>query len=159
MTDLVPIEGQLLPKTGRPSKKHPDLIDEICARLATGEPLAVICREEYMPHPSTVRDWMAADADLSRRIAHAREDGEDQIAAKTQEIVLAPPVMTMTEHGEKVDTGDVALRKVQADHLLKLLSKWNPKRWGEKLEVEHSGKIELSDRLRAARERAGIDRS
>jgi len=129
--------------TGRPSKFTEELFEAICERVAQGETLAAICREPGMPHPSTFRDWANSDESLSRRFGRAREDGEDAIAEKSREIVLAPAVMTLTEHGEKVDAGDVALRKVQSEHLLKLLAKFNPKRWGDRTQHEHTGKLTL----------------
>ncbi len=123
-------------KGGRPSKYTPKLVEDICARLAKGEPLAVICRDEGMPHPSTVRDWMDAKPDVSRLIARAREDGEDWIAAEclaiaedgSQDYVLA-------KTGPILDTEHVSRSKLRIETRLKLLAKWNPRKWGEKVAV------------------------
>lgn len=119
----------------RPSKYSPELIEAICERLSKGEPLAQICRDQGMPHPSTVRDWMAANEEVSRAIARAREDGEDVIAAEVLEIVDAVPERVDTKFGSQVDSGDVANRKMRAEYRLKLLAKWNPRRWAERIDV------------------------
>lgn len=123
---------------GRPSLYTPELLTEICKRLSNGEPLAQICRSEGMPHDDTVRDWMAHETlgpVVAPAIARAREQGEDAIALEALAIIDEPPAMVATQFGEKVDAGDVALRKVRFDGRMKLLSKWNPRRWGDKLEL------------------------
>jgi hypothetical protein len=120
---------------GRPSLKTTELVATICERLAMGEPLAAICRDEGMPHPSTVRDWMAADADVSRAIARAREDGEDWLAAECLEIADdgRRDYETKEDGREVVDHDHIQRSKLRIDTRLKLLSKWNPKKYGERL--------------------------
>lgn len=128
---------------GRPSKRTPELIAEICERLSKGEPLAVICRDEHMPCTATVRNWIDEDEGVSSAIARAREDGEDAIVQDAMDQIDADPAMISTQFGEKVDPGDVALRKLRFESRLKLLSKWNPRRWGDRIEHEHKGKVTL----------------
>jgi hypothetical protein len=139
---------------GRPSLKTAELVETICERLAKGEPLAAICRDDGMPHPSTVRDWMSADADVSRAIARAREDGEDWLAAECLQIAdtpvegtfekYEPVVIDNPDDPELPQTTELRLverkledmlghRKLQIETRLKLLSKWNPKKYGERL--------------------------
>lgn len=108
---------------GRPSKYSPELVEAICARLKQGEPLAQICRDKGMPDPSTVWDWQQSKPDVAQSIARAREIGEDVIAADCLRIV------------DNTDE-DPASRRVRADTRLKLLAKWNPKRWGEKVQQD-----------------------
>lgn len=112
--------------TGRPTKRTPELVDEIISRIANGEFLAVICREEGKPHRSTFMDWVEADPDLSRRYARARDDGEELILLSTVAI-----------SDDRED--DPASRRVRVETRLKALAKFNPKRWGERQAVEHSG--------------------
>ena len=108
-------------KVGRPSKYTPELVTEICERLSKGEPLAAICREPRMPGCRTVYDWADADEVISAAIARARDEGEEAIAVDC--LTIADDV---EEHP--------ASRKVRVDTRLKLLAKWNPKRWGDKLQ-------------------------
>lgn len=134
-------------KGGRPSLYSPELIERICERLSRGEPLAAICRDEGMPAYRTVKDWQDKMPDVSAAIAHARESGEDWIAAECLQIADTPcPGVMLVE--EPNEAGEIVVverrtadmihhRKLQIETRLKLLAKWNPKKWGDK--VEHSG--------------------
>ncbi len=145
---------------GRPSLKSPELVEAICARLATGEPLAAICRDEGMPAYRTVKDWQDSDPEVSAAIARAREAGEDTLAAECLAIADTPVVgerRKETADGVEIVTEDMlGHRKLQIETRLKLLAKWNPKKWGERVAVDHGVQDSLADRLKAARERAGI---
>lgn len=120
---------------GRPSKFTPELAKEIAQRLSAGEPLAVICREERMPCDDTVRMWAERDAAFSRDIASARLDGFNAIAWRLRE----------TARGQGESTKDVARDKLIIETDLKLLSKWDPKRYGDKLDLNTtvSGEIKI----------------
>src|SRR4051794_21605109 len=59
---------------GRPSRYSEKIATEICDRLAAGESLNAICRDEHMPHERTVRRWAIEDHEgFSPRYACARE--------------------------------------------------------------------------------------
>ena len=103
-----------------------DVTKEICERLSTGEPMAVICRDKHMPSVTTVWNWTQADPAVAESIARAREDGFDAIAQKALEIA------------DDTD-GDPQRDRLRVDTRLKLLAKWDPKRYGDKTAVEHSG--------------------
>ena len=123
--------------TGSDSKRTQAITDDINARLSKGEPLAVICRTEGYPHPDTVRNWMLADPALAQSIARAREAGEESIAADC--LLIADDATGDYRMGEKsilVDTDHIQRAKLRIDTRLKLLAKWNPKKWGDKLDVD-----------------------
>ena len=120
------------------------MVDDILARLSNGEPLAAICRTEGYPHPSTFRDWVNADEELSRRFARARADGFDAIAEEALEIADQEPEYARSEKASHVDTGEVAHRKLRIETRLKLLAKWDPKRYGDKLELAGDAKAPLT---------------
>lgn len=140
---------------GRPSKKTPELCAEICARLSKGEPLAVICRDEHMPETRTVSDWKAADVEFSAEFARARDDGYDAIAAECLRIADATEHDTVMvgsgEHKrEAANTEWISRSKLRVETRLKLLAKWDPKRYGEKQQVEHSGSMTLEQLVHAS---------
>lgn len=108
-------------RPGRPSKYSKELVADICNRLSEGEPLAAICRDDGMPDPSTVWDWQQIKPEVSQAIARAREIGEEVIAAGCLDIAD-----DLRDHP--------ASRRVRVETRLKLLSKWNPKKWGERLQ-------------------------
>lgn len=129
---------------GRPTIRTPEMVDDIIERLSNGEPLAAICRTPGYPHPSTFRDWVNTDEELSRRFARAREDGFDAIAEEAVEIADQEPGYATSEGGSRVDPGEVAHRKLRIETRLKLLAKWDPKRYGDKLELAGDPKAPLT---------------
>jgi hypothetical protein len=126
---------------GRPSKFKPELIEAICERLSKGEPLAQICRDEGMPGVQTIADWSKQREDVSVSIARAREAGEEQMALDCLNIAdNNGKDMRVLESGVAVVDSDVVPRaKLRIDTRLKLLAKWNPKKWGDKVDVTSGG--------------------
>ena len=119
-------------RTGRPSKYTPELAREITERLSEGEPLRQICRDDHMPEWRTIYDWMLRDEFLSTAIAKARELGQDAIAEDILNEINAEPERILSEGGGRIDSGYVQLIRARADIKLKLLAKWNPKRYGDR---------------------------
>lgn len=137
-------QGQKAPPKprGRPSKFTPEIADEICARLAEGEPLRQICRDPHMPNWSTVYDWMDSDKAFSQRIARARERGEEAIAAECLDIADHAKNDWMEANGQdsegyRLNGEHIQRSKLRIETRLKLLAKWNPKKWGEKVDLNH----------------------
>lgn len=128
------------PVRGRPSLYTPELAQEICDRLSKGEPLAKICRDEHMPSVRTVGNWKLSDEDFSSSIAHAREEGEDNIAADCMGIADdSSGDYTEGENGPIYNAEHVQRSKLRIETRLKLLAKWNPKKYGDKITQEHTG--------------------
>lgn len=132
-------KGESAPKRApKPAKENADKLKAIiCQHIAEGIPLREICRtKKDMPAWRTVYDWMEADESFAASIARARDIGGDAIAEQTIELIDALP-----ERGPdgKIDPGWVAHQKLRAEHRLKLLAKWNPKKYGEKVTAEHTG--------------------
>ncbi len=131
---------------GRPSLYKPEIVAEICDRLSRGEPLATMCNEQaHLPAWRTVYDWMDADPVISAAIARAREAGEAVIGADCLQIADTPQegVETVIKPDGSVEVrrGDMlGHRKLRIDTRLKLLAKWNPKNWGERVHQEITGK-------------------
>lgn len=124
---------------GYPSKYDPRTVDAICERLARGEPLAHICRSEGMPNQRSVYRWMEVMPDVASRIARAREDGEDAIAADCLAIADdSREDFRMGERGTVVETDSVARAKLRVWTRLELLKKWNPRKWGDKQVLDHT---------------------
>lgn len=126
---------------GRPTLYTSELANEICERLGEGEPLRQICRDERMPHWTTVYDWKASNEEFSLRIARAREAGHDAIASDCLQIADDGLNDTyMDEDGNKrTDTDVIQRSKLRIETRLKLLAKWDPKRYGDKVDINHGG--------------------
>ena len=131
-------------KRGRPSTYSEKAADEICARLSDGEPLRQICRDDRMPAWRTVYSWLEANEDFSARFARARNLGFDAIAEEALEIADTPAEgesrKVRADGKEEVTHEDMlGHRKLQIETRLKLLAKWDPKRYGEKMKQEITG--------------------
>lgn len=122
--------------TGRPSIRTDAIVDDVIARVSKGEPLASVCRTPGYPATVTWYDWMKADEDLSERFARAREAGFDAIARDALQIADDEP--GTTPQGT-VDGAEVMNRKLRIETRLKLLAKWDPKRYGDKVQVDGPG--------------------
>jgi len=117
---------------GRPSKYSQAIAEEMVQRLSEGEPLRQICRDAHMPEWRTVYDWMYRNENLSAAIAHARELGQDAIAEDIMREISEDPERILSEGGGRIDSGYVQLIKARAEIKLKLLAKWNPKKYGDR---------------------------
>ena len=121
-------------RTGRPSKFSQELADEVVRRVANGEPLAPVVRDLGFGL-TTWYEWVKARPDLSDAIARAREAGEEIIAADVLAIIDQEPSMNVTQFGSSYDSASVTWAKNRAEMRLKLLAKWNPRKWGDKVQV------------------------
>jgi hypothetical protein len=109
-------------------------IAAVIAGLRIGTPLTVICSAEGMPCDDTVRIWAENDADLSRAIARARETGWDAIAVEALAIAdeTAHDTVKGAEGREMPNSEWITRSRLRVDTRLKLLAKWDPKRYGDK---------------------------
>jgi hypothetical protein len=140
--------------TGRPHTYTREAADTILAKIAEGKSLASICKEDpNLPPASTFRSWVIDDVDgLSARSARAYSIGHDAIADECIQIADEPPgINPMTG---AIDGGDVQHKRVRIDSRLRLLGKWAPKKYGDKLEIDGKLDTGIADLVRAARERA-----
>ena len=103
-------------------ERSPEIEKRVIRGLSRGVPLAVLCRGEGMPSNRAVRYWQEQDAEFASAIARARDAGWDVIAHRTRRIA----------RGKGESTGDVQRDKLIIDTDLKLLAKWDPKRYGDK---------------------------
>lgn len=145
---------------GRPSLYTPEVAALICERLSQGEALATICEDEGMPAASTVRSWIRDDlngfAALSTR---AYSLGYDALAEQC--LVIADDARNdwMERRGQEdagwVSNGENIQRsRLRIDTRLRLLGKWDKKRYGDHQQIEHSGAVDLAGAVLAARKRA-----
>jgi hypothetical protein len=128
-------------KTGRPSKYDPEIARIICEQLSEGVPLRQICRDnEGFPAWRTVYDWMGRDEELSASIARARDIGYDALAEECLLIADTPQFgqkQVMTDEGTATTIEDMlGHRKLQIETRLKLLAKFHPTKYGDRVAIE-----------------------
>jgi hypothetical protein len=125
-----------------------DIADTICERIADGESLRSICADEAMPSTSTVCKWLAAEPSFSEQYARARELQADALFDEILEIAddgtndwmerknADDQSIGWRENGE-------ALRRSQlrVDARKWMAGKLQAKKYGDKLDLNHSGTI------------------
>jgi hypothetical protein len=123
-------------KTGRPSTYDPAVATKICEQLSEGISLREICRQEGMPPWQTVYSWMERDASLVEAIARAREIGYDALAEECLKIADdGTNDYVEGERGPQLNNEHIQRSKLRIETRLKLLAKWNPKKYGERVQV------------------------
>ena len=127
---------------GRPREYSDDVAEELLDRLAEGELLEAICRDEHMPSPSAVRKWAAERTEeengrppFSVAYARAREIGYD---------IIAEGLLTITDGDLRgpdgfIDNGKIQELRLISDNRKWLLSKLFSKRYGDKVTQEITG--------------------
>jgi hypothetical protein len=144
---------------GRESMFTQQLAEEIVRRLSSGEPLADICRDDHMPTTRSVYRWCKLHPDFNTAFLEARDAGFDEIANDCLRIANTPVMgetETTKEWGTEVKRGDMFdHRKLQIETRLKLLAKWDPRRYGERIHQEHSGELTVASLAERMRRRGG----
>ena len=130
-------------KPGRPPEAVPqEFVEEIIAWVSEGKTLREYCRQEGKPAWRTVYGWMDKDEQFRARFARAREDGADAIAEEGLQILETFPLATGQDG--KLDSAHVAWLKNRFEGRMKLLAKWFPQRYGEKVNLQHEGGVTLN---------------
>jgi hypothetical protein len=144
----------------RPSKYSQQLADAICELLVDGKSLRTICSTAKMPSRSTVIRWLAENEAFRNHYARARELQADTLA---EEILDIADKAVLGERLKKDGKGKVLERQtgdmVERSKLMIDARKWyagklQPKKYGERVALDHGVQDNLADKLRAARERA-----
>lgn len=122
--------------TGRPTIYSTELAAEICRRLAEGESARSVCRDDSMPALSTVYKWLHDIDGFSEQYDRAKQDSADTYAE------------TISEIGDKVLAGEYepSAAKVALDAYKWTAARLKPKKYGDKLDVEHTGTVILHRR-------------
>jgi hypothetical protein len=134
-------------KAGRPTTCNKGIVDIVCERLASGETLRAICRDDGMPHEATFRTWLLNEKNgIYTQYATARDIGLDVMADQLLDIADDSSNDTyQTEDGiERTNQEVIARSRLRVDTRKWYLSKLAPKRYGEKQAVELSGNLTLS---------------
>jgi hypothetical protein len=99
--------------------------DEICDRIAKGETLRTIIQDSHMPDRVTIYRWLEVNEDFRNQYAHARLQQADNYF---EQIV-----------DEAFSSHDAQIGRLRIDALKWVASKMQPKKYGDKLEIETKG--------------------
>ena len=98
-------------------------------RTAEGEPLTRITRDETMPARSTVYEWIDNDPAFAEAFRRARALGVHALVDQCLEIA-DEPVTTAVEVSDK---------RVRIDTRMRLMAKWLPAEYGDRVTAAHTG--------------------
>ena len=124
---------------GRPTLYSDELSATICARIADGQSVREICRDEAMPCMSTVFNWLAGNSEFLERYARAKEAQAEHLAEDILDIADDGSndwIQRAGKDGETfwVENGEALQRsRLRVDARKWLLSKLLPKKYGDKL--------------------------
>ena len=116
-------------KTGRPSKRTPDMEEAIINGLMDGQSLVQICASDNMPNRRTILRWMEDDEAFATRCARAREIQADLMDDKIIQLI------------EDVNVENASAMRVKLSALQWRAAKLAPKKYGDKQEVELTGQV------------------
>lgn len=123
---------------GRPSTYSEEVAEEICWRIRCGESLKQIVRDDDMPDERTVYRWLDDERHeaFRQQYARAREGMADADADAVNDI------------GRRVLSGEIdpQAARVAMDALKWSAGKRNAKKYGDKVQTELSGGVELTHR-------------
>lgn len=129
---------------GRPSTYSEDITSAICARLAEGESLRSICRDDDMPVLSTVFLWLSKHPEFSAQYARAREAQADALFEDILEIAddARNDWMRISgddDEGYRLNGEHVQRSRLRVDARKWMAGKLRPKAYGDKAVVEGPG--------------------
>lgn len=134
---------------GSGSKYTEEIADTICDLVSNGVNLRKVCRMDGMPSWRTIYNWVIERPDFASRLARARELGYDALAEEALEISNTPHIGQKKVFSSGADDKDDSVtlteedmlghRKLQIETRLKLLAVWDPKRYGNKMQIGGDG--------------------
>lgn len=137
---------------GRPTDYCQEIAQAICLRLAEGESLRSVCRDEGMPPKGTVLRWIGIHPEFRDQYAQAKFDGAEALAEEMFEIADdgTNDWMELTDkddnpYGYKANGEHIQRSKLRIDTRKWYLSKIMPKKYGDKIQTEHSGSLNLTN--------------
>lgn len=133
----------------RPSVITQDVISAICEHIADGRSMREICRMDGMPAMSTVFKHLALDAQFAEQYARAKSAGIEAMAEEILDIADNARNDWMErnggdEPGWSANGENVRRAQLRIDSRKWLLAKLAPKKYGDKVDVAHSGDLTIN---------------
>jgi len=131
---------------GAPSYKWTEEIEaEIFDRIAKGQAVRNICKDDWLPTWPTVNKRLREDPAFLARYASAREDQADAIFEECLIIADSQEGDVVTVNGLKTTNHDfIARAKLRIDTRKWMAGKLRPKVYGDKLDVNHGGSFTVN---------------
>lgn len=135
--------------TGRPTIYSLDLADIICEKIASGDSMRSIARDESMPAMTTLFRWLRENEEFKKQYEIAKCESADAWADDIVDIPDNQTGIPLLVNGEPVinddgkpvmviDSAAVAHARLRVDSRKWAASKLKPKKYGEKLDLSSS---------------------
>lgn len=147
---------------GRPTDYSEEVAETLCLLIAEGESLRAICDMDDMPAKATVFRWLARYPEFRDKYTRAKELGSEVHAEEMLEIADDATNDWMEAHnadgeavGYKLNGEHVQRSKLRIDTRKWLLAKLQPKKYGDKVDLNHGAEegsplARLLDRMGAS---------
>ena len=121
-------------------KYSPEIADEICRRVANGEPLKSICEgTKGMPDDSAIRAWVLSDRDgFTAKYQDACRTRADRWA---DEIITIADLPVPLDTNGRGDNAAIQRHRLMVDTRKWIVQKMLPKVYGDR--IEHTGDISI----------------
>lgn len=140
---------------GRPSEYTQETADKLCEKLSDGASLRTACLAEDMPAKSTVFKWLRDVPEFSDQYARAKREGAEAYVEDIPDIADDGSNDWMATNdpenpGWKFNGEHVQRSRLRIDARKWIAAKLLPKKYGDKVEHEHSGKVTLESLIASA---------
>lgn len=143
---------------GRPTSFSERVSEEICDLIIEGWSVRQIGARDDMPAECTIYRWLARHEDFREKYARAKELQADRFGEEILEIADdgTNDWMERQQRDETirvVDHEHINRSRLRVDARKWLMSKLAPKKYGDKLDVAHSGSLTLEQMVLASFEK------
>lgn len=135
---------------GRPSIYTDAIAEEICGRIAEGLSIREISALDGMPSERAIWAWVGNNPDFQPRYARAKEHQMERFAEEIVRISDDGTNDWMKRQAGEDDLPNhehINRSKLRVESRKWLMSKLAPKKYGEKVAVDHSGTVTLEQML------------
>jgi len=131
---------------GTPQDFTEDTAREICLRTMKGESMRAICRDDFMPPRWQIYEWLAENKTFSDQYARACEIRADAVFDDIFEIAddNQSDVITNPDGTERLNSDVVQRAKLRIDTRKWALARMQPKKYGDKIDLNHGVGLTIS---------------
>lgn len=131
---------------GRPTMYTPELADQICEQLASGDSMRTVSKGKAMPAMTTMFRWLRENPEFRKQYEKAKEEAADAFAEEILDIADDGSNDWMIRHGKddqeswQLNGEHVQRSRLRIDSRKWIASKLKPKKYGDKIDMTTNGK-------------------
>ncbi len=147
----MPDEKKPKGKIGRPTKRTPELTKKFCRLISLGKSIRYAC-EEVNISITTWLDWIATDEGFAKQYASAKQQAIELMADDilsisdddSEDAIYAECDDKSGKSAKRLQNSEFINRsRLRVDTRKWLMSKLVPKKYGDKMGLEHSGESKM----------------